>query len=89
LQGALTHALRVEKKTLEARLWPLESQNKSEQKIDMHLHQLEDKLGRKTIHLIANWEQGVCHTVALPFTLKSIWMQKKNYENSNISPRKI
>jgi hypothetical protein len=54
LQGALTHALRVEKKALEERIWPLESQNKSEQKIDMHLHQLEDKLGRKTIHLIAN-----------------------------------
>jgi hypothetical protein len=26
------------------------------------------------------------HSVALPFTLKSIWRQKKNYENSNISP---
>jgi hypothetical protein len=24
-------------------------------------------------------EQGVCHTVALPFTLKSILRQKKNY----------
>jgi hypothetical protein len=31
-------------------------------------------------------KQGVCHIVALPFTLKSIWRQKKNYENSNISP---
>ncbi len=30
-------------------------------------------------------QQGVCHTVALPFTLKSILRQKKNYENSNIS----
>ncbi len=30
-------------------------------------------------------EQGVCHTMALPFTL-SIIRQKKNYENSNISP---
>jgi hypothetical protein len=30
----------------------------------------------------------VCHTVALPFTLKNILRQKKNYENSNISPRK-
>jgi hypothetical protein len=28
------------------------------------------------------------HTVALPFTLKSILMQKKNYGNSNISPCK-
>jgi len=32
--------------------------------------------------------QGVCHTVALPFTLKSILMQKKNYGNSSISPYK-
>jgi hypothetical protein len=31
-------------------------------------------------------KQGVCHTVALPFTFKSILRQKKNYENSNISP---
>jgi hypothetical protein len=31
-------------------------------------------------------KQGVCHTVALPFALKSILRQKKNYENSNISP---
>jgi hypothetical protein len=31
-------------------------------------------------------KQGVCHTVALPFTLKSTSRQKKNYENSNISP---
>jgi hypothetical protein len=30
----------------------------------------------------------VCHTVALPFTLKNILRQKKNYENSNISPCK-
>jgi len=33
-------------------------------------------------------EQGVCHTMALPFTLKSILRQKKNYGNSNISPCK-
>jgi hypothetical protein len=32
--------------------------------------------------------QGVCHTVALPFTLNSISRQKKNYENSDISPCK-
>jgi hypothetical protein len=30
-------------------------------------------------------KQGVCHTVALPFTLKSILRQKKNYGHSNIS----
>jgi hypothetical protein len=33
-------------------------------------------------------KQGVCHTVALPFTLKSILRQKKNYGNSNNSPCK-
>ncbi len=33
-------------------------------------------------------QQGVCHTVTLPFTLKSILWQKKNYGNSNISPCK-
>ncbi len=30
-------------------------------------------------------KQGVCHTMALPFTLKSILRQKKNYGDSNIS----
>jgi hypothetical protein len=35
-----------------------------------------------------NSRQGVCHTVALPFTLKIILRQKKNYGNSNISPCK-
>jgi hypothetical protein len=34
------------------------------------------------------FQQGVCHIAALPFTLKSILMQNKNYENSNISPCK-
>ncbi len=33
-------------------------------------------------------QRGVSHTVALPFTLKSILRQKKNYGNSNISPCK-
>jgi hypothetical protein len=33
-------------------------------------------------------KQGACHTMALPFTLKSILRQKKNYGNSNISPCK-
>jgi hypothetical protein len=30
----------------------------------------------------------VCHTMALPFTLKNILRQKKNYGNFNISPYK-
>jgi len=33
-------------------------------------------------------KQGVCHTVAMPFTLKNILRKTKNYENSNISPCK-
>jgi hypothetical protein len=33
-------------------------------------------------------KQGVCHTVALPFTLKTILLQKKNYGNSNNTPCK-
>jgi hypothetical protein len=32
--------------------------------------------------------KGMCKTLALPFTLKIILMQKKNYGNSNISPYK-
>jgi hypothetical protein len=32
-------------------------------------------------------QQGVCHhIVALSFTFKGILRQKKNYENSNVSP---
>jgi hypothetical protein len=34
-------------------------------------------------------QQGVCRTVKLPFTLKSILRQKKNYGHLNISPYKI
>ncbi len=35
---------------------------------------------------IHSWNKGVCHTMALPFTLKSILRKKKkNYGNSNIS----
>jgi hypothetical protein len=33
-------------------------------------------------------EQGVCHRVALPFTLKSILRLKKNIEKLNVSPCK-
>jgi hypothetical protein len=41
------------------------------------------------IHQSTQIQQGVCHTVALPFTLKSILRQEKTYYgNSNISPCK-
>ncbi len=42
---------------------------------------------QNTIWVVLTWKmnKGVCHTVALPFTLKSIRRQKKNYGNSNIS----
>jgi len=33
-------------------------------------------------------KEGVCHNVAVPFTLKSILRKKKNYGNSNVSPCK-
>jgi hypothetical protein len=39
-------------------------------------------------HTHPQTQQGVCHTAALPFTLKSILRKKKNYGNSNISPCK-
>jgi hypothetical protein len=44
----------------------------------------QEELG--VCQLIIN--KGVCHTVALPFTLKSTLREKKNYGNSNISPCK-
>jgi hypothetical protein len=34
------------------------------------------------------YNQGLFHTMALPFTLKGILRQKKKYGNSNISPCK-
>jgi hypothetical protein len=45
-------------------------------------------LGDVTIQNKKAYKQGVCHMVALPLTLKSILIQKKNYGNSNISPCK-
>ncbi len=38
------------------------------------------------LHLYS--KQGVCHSVALPFTLKSILRQQKSYGYSNFSPCK-
>jgi hypothetical protein len=40
------------------------------------------------MHVPKEPKQGVCHTVALSFTLKTILRPKKNYGNSNISPCK-
>jgi hypothetical protein len=46
-------------------------------------------LNNKILKLGTLKNQGVCHTMALPFTLNSILRQKKkNYGNSNISPCK-
>ncbi len=36
-------------------------------------------------YVVNDDKQGVCHIIALPFTLKSILRQKKNDGNSNIS----
>jgi len=47
--------------------------------------------GREGVGRVKEWvtskqnQPGVCHTMALPFPLKSIFRQKKNNENSNIS----
>jgi hypothetical protein len=51
------------------------------------LHCPKTQIGNKIL-CETNIKQGVCHTVALPFTLKRILRQKKNYGNSNISPCK-
>jgi hypothetical protein len=54
--------------------------------IPIHTYSIDKK---KTSHKNkTNCEQGVCHHVAYPFTLKSILRQKKNYGNLNISPCK-
>jgi hypothetical protein len=51
------------------------------------LHCPKTQIGNKIL-CEKNIKQGVCHSVALPFTLKRILRQKKNYGNSNISPCK-
>jgi hypothetical protein len=45
-----------------------------------HFMRMIDGIQKQNIN-----NKGVYHIVALPFTLKSILKQKKNYENSNIS----
>jgi len=51
------------------------------------LRAFENAFPPKTLH---NTKENakVCNNVALQLTLKSILRQKKNYENSNISPCK-
>jgi hypothetical protein len=44
--------------------------------------------GLGDLNVINKTKQGVSHTMALPFTSKSISKQMKNYGNSNISPCK-
>jgi hypothetical protein len=51
------------------------------------LRAFENAFPPKTLHNTKKNEK-VCHNVALQLTLKSILRQKKNYENSNISPCK-
>jgi hypothetical protein len=62
---------------------------------DKHLSQMMQGTGRRDLSpdnlqprnfLDLLIKQGVCHTVALPFTHKRILRQKKNYGKSNISP---
>jgi hypothetical protein len=47
---------------------------------------LKTSFSNASITSLGQSQQVVCHIVALPFTLKNILRQKKNYENSNISP---
>jgi hypothetical protein len=47
-----------------------------------------DSLEFRVTQMKPQVKQGMCHTSALPFTLKSFLRQEKNYENSNISPCK-
>ncbi len=58
-------------------------------KLQQQLHQIiaKEPLSEKQQKSLTK-QQGVCHTVALPFKLKSILRQKKNYGNSNNSPCK-
>jgi hypothetical protein len=48
----------------------------------------QEHFGFGDLFMTAKINKGVCHTMALPFTLKSILGEKQNYENSNISPCK-
>jgi hypothetical protein len=52
------------------------------------LQSLNCRFEKVSSQSLKGYQQGVCHTVALPLTLKSILRQKKNYGNSNISPYK-
>jgi len=58
-----------------------------ENKIKIKLHKLTRNSAPKTHKLCIN-KQEVCHTMALPFTLKNYLKAKKNYGNSKISPCK-
>jgi hypothetical protein len=51
-------------------------------------HQLHFATLCATIKATHYKQQGPCHTMAFYLHLKSILMQNKNYENSNISPCK-
>jgi hypothetical protein len=44
-----------------------------------------DKETRTSLQKRCHNKQGVCHMVALSFTLKSILRQMKNYGHSNVS----
>jgi hypothetical protein len=51
-----------------------------------HQEKKQSNLGPKPItSSMKQNKQGVCHTGALPFTLKSILRQMEDYGNSNIS----
>jgi hypothetical protein len=61
---------------------------KKPKKIQQQITNSKVKKSEEEEHHQRKLKQGVCHSVALPFTLKCILRQKKNYGNSNISPCK-
>ncbi len=61
---------------LKTKIWKISKDNKNKSLLKLHPFV-------RITHVVT---RGVCHMVAMPFTLKSILRQTKNYENSNISP---
>jgi hypothetical protein len=66
-----------------------QQQKKCMLKLQQQMHRIiaKEPLSEKQQKSLTK-QQGVCHSVTLPLTLKSILRQKQNYGNSNILPYK-
>jgi len=65
------------------------AEHSTKPQLELHRHKASGGQNLKDLPpALTQKKQGVCLTMAWPFTLKSILWQKKNYENSNISPCK-